>query len=751
MADLIEEFSEGKVQFAYVKVRDPNTGLPKTALIAWCGEGVPERTKGYFTSHLATVSRLLHGYHVQITARADGDLTPEGIIQKVADSSGSKYSVGPEAQAAAPSPAPRPPTASKPVFTPSRNVGAPPPPASFSKPASYKGNTADDDGWGPDAPPVTRTELEKVQPAYKPTKVDLHELRSGQPSAGPENGTGAGNDRSGDVVKGGYQPVGKVDIAAIRRQAHEAGELKDDRPEPVKSTYEPVGKVDIAAIRARAQKPSEPEPKPLGTDERPSIAERSAAFTASERLTSLPKPKVVNRFGAAMSTFSGTKPPVPGSPVSSNPVAANVASRTFADEGGKTPAQLWAERKAKERASSGDASTHAASSAAGGIIQSQPSGRGEWKSSYTGKHWTPVQTTHTGMSLGSNASQKQVDVPASDGVEDHRGVNELRNQFAHLDTKGPSESPLDRRVPIPNLPSGPTTQKQYESDARQPMPPPPQQPRSPTPPTPPERESSPIRVAAPVGRTVADAHDEQRGPPQALPVQSLEQVVPNEDNIEDDASRDIGRATAEATVSGGEGSRALVQYDYEKAEDNEIELKEGEYVTDIEMVDKDWWVGVNTSGERGLFPSNYVEVVENDQPQEAAPVPLPEPESETVLEAPAPAGDGTTTIAAAGANVAVPSAGKGNGSTATALYDYEAAEDNEIGFPEGVKIINIVCGSSPLLSLLLLTVLTRNSPMMIGGLGSTTVRRVYSLPTMCSLMNEHLRPARFLGEREGCR
>jgi hypothetical protein len=28
--------------------------------------------------------------------------------------------------------------------------------------------------------------------------------------------------------------------------------------------------------------------------------------------------------------------------------------------------------------------------------------------------------------------------------------------------------------------------------------------------------------------------------------------------------------------------------------------------------------------------------------------------------------------------------------TATALYDYEAAEDNEISFPDGAKILNIV-------------------------------------------------------------
>ena len=60
LADLIDEFSEGKIQFAYVKVVDPNSGLSKNVLIAWCGEGVPERTKGYFTSHLSAVSKFLH-------------------------------------------------------------------------------------------------------------------------------------------------------------------------------------------------------------------------------------------------------------------------------------------------------------------------------------------------------------------------------------------------------------------------------------------------------------------------------------------------------------------------------------------------------------------------------------------------------------------------------------------------------------------------------------------------------------------
>jgi hypothetical protein len=35
LIDLIEDFSEGRVQFAFVKVKDPNTGLPKHVLIGW--------------------------------------------------------------------------------------------------------------------------------------------------------------------------------------------------------------------------------------------------------------------------------------------------------------------------------------------------------------------------------------------------------------------------------------------------------------------------------------------------------------------------------------------------------------------------------------------------------------------------------------------------------------------------------------------------------------------------------------------
>lgn len=617
----------------------------------------------------------------------------------MADASGAKYSAesqAPVATTTSTSTGPRPPVASKPVFTPTRSGGIASTPIARTTPSSSSAKL-DDDGWGPDAPPVTRTQLEKVQPAYQPTRVNLQQLKSENQTPDRQAPPPATQEDRDDVVRGGYQPIGKVDIAAIRKQAAESGQLKDDRPAPVKGSYEPIGKVDIAAIRARMQKPeetadTEAAPSPAPFNEPTTLPERPASNQAAGRLTNLPKPKVANKFSSGPS-FPGTKPPLPvgmGSSTANAPIQIGSASRTFADQGGKTPAQLWAERKAKGR---GEAVPAVESTPQ--PIQSQTSGQGEWKSSYTGKSWAAVQTVQD-----ASSSSRAADVKASEPSEPREAetapsshVQDIRGQLAH--DIAPPVPQTSRPVPLPGLSSEPTEpepEPEHEepepvAEAQQVLPTPPPQPRSPTPPTPPVRESSPIRVAMPVGRGVADAHEEQHSPPPAMPIQSLQEAVPDEKDLEDDTHHDLGRAAAEAIVepTAGEqsagGIRAIVQFDYEKAEDNEIELREGEHVTEIEMVDKDWWLGINVRGERGLFPGNYVEIIEGDDHDDTAaahhvPEPVAEPEPEPV---------------AASVQDAAAANGGSHNPTATALYDYEAAEDNELSFPEGAKIVNVVC------------------------------------------------------------
>jgi hypothetical protein len=91
-------------------------------------------------------------------------------------------------------------------------------------------------------------------------------------------------------------------------------------------------------------------------------------------------------------------------------------------------------------------------------------------------------------------------------------------------------------------------------------------------------------------------------------------------------------------------------------------------------------MGTNSKGESGLFPSNYVELVEDEEEEAPAPPPAPRPEPAAPPTAPRPA-----------AAPAAPS-----GPTATAIYDYEAAEDNELSFDEGATITGLV--STPLSS-----------------------------------------------------
>uniref|UniRef100_A0A2K6R0M9 Drebrin like n=1 Tax=Rhinopithecus roxellana TaxID=61622 RepID=A0A2K6R0M9_RHIRO len=67
LEEMVEELNSGKVMYAFCRVKDPNSGLPKFVLINW-------------------------GAHVTINARAEEDVEPECIMEKVAKASGANYS-----------------------------------------------------------------------------------------------------------------------------------------------------------------------------------------------------------------------------------------------------------------------------------------------------------------------------------------------------------------------------------------------------------------------------------------------------------------------------------------------------------------------------------------------------------------------------------------------------------------------------------------------------------------------------------
>lgn len=72
-----------------------------------------------------------------------------------------------------------------------------------------------------------------------------------------------------------------------------------------------------------------------------------------------------------------------------------------------------------------------------------------------------------------------------------------------------------------------------------------------------------------------------------------------------------GEETAPIQVEGSGndiGKIAHALYDYEASEDNELSFLTGDQITNIDFISEDWWSG-NLNGQIGLFPGNYVELL----------------------------------------------------------------------------------------------------------------------------------------------
>ncbi|KAJ8317522.1 hypothetical protein KUTeg_005426 [Tegillarca granosa] len=91
--EMAEELSGSKVMYAYCRVLDPNTNLPKYVLINWQGEGAPDSMKFKCANHLHDVKAFLRSIHVTINARDDVDINADDITKKVASASGANYSI----------------------------------------------------------------------------------------------------------------------------------------------------------------------------------------------------------------------------------------------------------------------------------------------------------------------------------------------------------------------------------------------------------------------------------------------------------------------------------------------------------------------------------------------------------------------------------------------------------------------------------------------------------------------------------
>jgi drebrin-like protein len=389
-----------------------------------------------------------------------------------------------------------------------------------------------------------------------------------------------------EVIRGSYTPIGKVDIAAIRAQAKEQEQHSQSQssqprqqrpPEPDRDTY--VGTSGYKPVQL-------PPPKPLGGG--------------------------TSKFGPSITSRGGTVAPIPTGPVKESKAIGGASKNFGADASGKTPSQLWAERKARER---GQIPGHGVIP---DIAPQKPLSRG----------------TEPPVSPGTYVEDSAA-VIGTGGASG--GVKAMRDRFARQSI-GDEDSGA-----LPISPGrGPPPRKDFSSRMAPSPPSPPSPPAAPSPPPvavsskPPPRtyQSLDHVVSAGAGAGVglgvgvlasqAMHHEEEPeedhepeptprspSPPPPAPSRdtwatSAEQDPVSEDE-EDMAARQQSQMHAEHTYepepetdheqhhqeqevsrleSGAQSSKsAVVLFEYEAQEENEISLIEGQIITNIEFID----------------------------------------------------------------------------------------------------------------------------------------------------------------------
>uniref|UniRef100_A0A6I8NGL0 Drebrin like n=1 Tax=Ornithorhynchus anatinus TaxID=9258 RepID=A0A6I8NGL0_ORNAN len=134
---------------------------------------------------------------------------------------------------------------------------------------------------------------------------------------------------------------------------------------------------------------------------------------------------------------------------------------------------------------------------------------------------------------------------------------------------------------------------------------------------PPGREPSPVSFPAPGPARQAEpdtslppsvAQEEEEAvyeePPQ---VEDLYEEPPQVQ--QEDAGYDYPEHYKPEPELVGKGLCARALYDYQAADDTEISFDPDNLITGIEVIDEGWWRGYGPDGHFGMFPANYVELI----------------------------------------------------------------------------------------------------------------------------------------------
>ncbi|KAF9571059.1 hypothetical protein EC968_001043 [Mortierella alpina] len=558
LEELEDEFADGKIQYAFVRIIDPNTQLNKFILIGWCGDGVPESKKGLFNSHLADVSLFLKGYHLQINARCEADVTPAQILKRVNEGSGSKYSIHNETHKA--------------------------------------------------------ERITPLQSAYKKTEIpDIAALQRNptKPEPAPKYGLGAS------------KPFGSTSPSTP-----------------------PTSKPESRSWNSPAASPSSAASPPSSSTERSWKASEGSSYSApSASFNKVAPPSSLLNYGAS----------TPNEP------SMNKAQQIRMEREAREKEERERIKREIEASENRERQAQGQSSA-----QKQAEERRLQEQLEREREQEAEQQRSQDRAREERAAREREEREAAEAEEAARSAREAfkareeaqaREQASKADEEKRQQEQLQRQREREEKEANERRLKQQceEEEAQ-------------------EREYQRQQHEEEERRRQQQQQDEEEEEQRRVQQEEEERRLHEEHAVSAAAAAHVEPAQAEALGAQGSVS-AVVLYSYEKAEENEMSLIEGEVIVNVTELDVGWWSGESTDGSRsGLFPANYVEVIEQAEEHPAAAAIA---EEHHVQE-----------VATTNGHVAVDEAPTGQPS-AVALYDYNAGEPNEISFLEGDVITSI--------------------------------------------------------------
>ncbi|KAF9409865.1 hypothetical protein BGZ94_001833, partial [Podila epigama] len=589
-----------------------------------CGDGVPESKKGLFNSHLADVSQFLKGYHLQINARSEFDVTPAQIMKRVNEGSGSKYSVHKE------------------TYEPER--------------------------------------IRPLQSAYKKTEIpDISALQRNptKPESAPRE----------------------------KKKRYLAFPLMWDLMYNYNIGSKPFGSSSLPSSTPPS-KPAEPLWKSSASTSQSPPTSSSSSSSASKPVERSWKSSVGSSYVASTGTsFNKVAPP---SSLTNYGVNASSAPEPTVNKAH----QMRLEREAREKEERARIEKEIRDREAREARESSQESSGQ----VSVKKQLEERRAQEALEREREQEQQQQH-RSQDRVREERAARE-REERERAEAEDAARSAREAAKAREEANARQQADQEAEEKQRQR-----------------EREEKDRQAAEEKEKAEKIAKqkkaEEEEEAKHRRKQQEEEEVEQRRKQAEEerheqeraDAKRrqeeeeeenrlqaELNAAAAKTVALGadaliassehpevtGNSVSAVVLYSYESAEENEMSLYEGEIIVNVTELDVGWWSGESEDGTRsGLFPANYVEIIEHAH--HATPAATSDAattkaagshgyEEDAHAHAHAPAKDDHHASAGSVNHVEEVLSSK---PTAIALYDYNAGEPNEISFSEGDIIVDI--------------------------------------------------------------